>query len=188
MGKSLTLKEHQNFNHQNFFLICEIRCILVKLWIIYKDGIGFSKIIAEMLQDRLEDYNDVFVGVAKKIDPKFLIEVGLDNLIIGDVVKEEFPSLEIKEWLLKYCEMSSRINLILRILSGFCVSTSSSLDRPLWNNILKDIIKAKMLYPPLLHLKLNIKNYCLENGTVDLVKEYSDDFIKYIIKNEERND
>lgn len=158
----------------------------MKLWIIYKDGIGFSKIIAEMLQDRLEDYIDIFVGVAKRIDPEFLIEVGLDYLIIGDVVKEEFPSLEIKKWLLKYCEMSNRINLILRIMSGFCVSTSSSSDRPLWNNFLKDNIKAKMLYPPLLHLKLNIKNFCLENEAIDLIKEYSDDFIKYIIKNEDK--
>ncbi len=32
----------------------------------YKNGIGFSKIIAEILQDRLEDYIDVDVGNAKK--------------------------------------------------------------------------------------------------------------------------
>jgi hypothetical protein len=53
----------------------------VKLWIIYKDGIGFSKIIAEMLQDRLEDYIDVSVGNAKKIDPTFLVEEKFDYLI-----------------------------------------------------------------------------------------------------------
>ena len=28
----------------------------VKLWIIYKENIGFSRMIAEMLQDRLEDF------------------------------------------------------------------------------------------------------------------------------------
>ena len=46
----------------------------MKLWIIYKEGIGFSKLIAEMLQDRLEDYIDVSVGNAKQIDPAFLVE------------------------------------------------------------------------------------------------------------------
>jgi hypothetical protein len=41
----------------------------MRLWIIYKEGIGFLRIIAEMLQDRLEDYIDVSLGIAKKIDP-----------------------------------------------------------------------------------------------------------------------
>ena len=50
----------------------------MKLWIIYKNGIGFSKIIAEMLQDHFEEYIDVSVGCAKKIDPEFLVEEGLD--------------------------------------------------------------------------------------------------------------
>ena len=52
----------------------------MKLWIIYKNGIGFSKIIAEMLQDRLEDYIDVSVGNAKKIDPAFLVEEKLKEM------------------------------------------------------------------------------------------------------------
>ena len=74
----------------------------MKLWIIYKEGIGFSKLIAEMLQDRLEDYIDVSVGNAKQIDPAFLVEERLDYLIIGDIVSEGIPSLEIQNWLLKF--------------------------------------------------------------------------------------
>jgi len=50
----------------------------MNLWIIYKEGMVISKIIAEMLQDRLEDYIDVSVGNAKKIDPSFLAEEKLD--------------------------------------------------------------------------------------------------------------
>jgi len=77
----------------------------IKLWIIYKNGIGFSKIIAEMLQDRLEDYIDVDVGRAKKIDPAYLVEERADFLIIGDIISKEIPSLEIQNWLLKYWDI-----------------------------------------------------------------------------------
>jgi len=57
----------------------------IKLWIIYKEGIGFSRIIAEMIQDRFEDYIDVSVGNANMIDPAFLVEEKFDCLIIGDI-------------------------------------------------------------------------------------------------------
>ena len=50
----------------------------IKLWIIYKEGIGFSRMIAEMLQDRLEDYIDVYIGNAKRIEPVFLVEERFD--------------------------------------------------------------------------------------------------------------
>ncbi len=85
----------------------------IKLWIIYKNGIGFSKIIAEMLQERLEDYIDVDVGNAKKIDPTFLVEEKLDCLIIGDIISKEIPSLEIQNWLLKYGEISNNNFLLI---------------------------------------------------------------------------
>ncbi|KKL06719.1 hypothetical protein LCGC14_2593230, partial [marine sediment metagenome] len=83
----------------------------MKLWIIYKEGIGFSKIIAEMLQDRLEDYIDVSVGNAKKINPIFVVEEKFDYLIIGDTISDVIPSLEIQNWLLKYREISEIKNL-----------------------------------------------------------------------------
>ena len=47
-------------------------------------------VIAEMLQDHLEDYIDVSVGNAKKIDPAFLVEERLDYLIIGDAISGQF--------------------------------------------------------------------------------------------------
>ena len=82
----------------------------MKLWIIYKNGIGFIKIVAEMLQDRLEDYIDVSVGTAKKIDPVFLAEEKLDYLMIGDTLIKEIPSIEIQNWLIKYWEISKKKN------------------------------------------------------------------------------
>ena len=66
---------------------------ILKLWIIYKNGIGFSKIIAEILQNRLEDYIDVDVGNVKKVDPAFLIEEELDFLILGDFINKEIRIL-----------------------------------------------------------------------------------------------
>ena len=153
----------------------------MKLWIIYKDGIGFSKMIAEMLQDRLEDYLDVSVGNAKKIDPSFLVEERLDYLIIGDVVNGTTLNLEIQNWFVKFWEISKNRNLTLKLVSGFYVILTNNSIHPLWVNFFQDNVKAENIYPPILRLKLNIAEVSLENGTLELVNEYSNDFIDFLI-------
>ncbi len=158
----------------------------MKLWIIYKEGIGFSKIVAEMLQDRLEDYIDVFVGNAKKIDPDFLVEERLDYLMVGDVISEEIPSLEIQSWLHKYWEISKSNNLTVKVISGFYVALTDITVEPLWGESLHDHVRAEIIYPPILRLKLNLEDYMLENKTPELVKEFSNDFIEFIINNKKR--
>jgi len=155
----------------------------VKLWIIYKEGIGFSKIIAEMLQDRLEDYIDVSVGNAKKIDPAFLVEEKLDYLIIGDTVSDVIPSLELQNWLLKYGEISNKSNLIIKAISGFYVTLADVLVEPSWIEFLQGNVNAEIIYPPILHLKFNIAELVLEDGVLELVKDYTNDFIDFLINN-----
>jgi len=158
----------------------------VKLWIIYKDGIGFSKIIAEMLHDRLEDYIDVSVGNTKKIDPGFLIEERLDCLIIGDIISKEIPSLEVQKWLLKFWEISNKKKITLKAISGFYVVLAEIYVEPFWVEFLHDNVKAETIYPPLLRLKLNLSELSLENRAIELVKDYSNDFIEFIINNKKR--
>ena len=158
----------------------------MKLWIIYKNGIGFSKIIAEMLQDRLEDYIDVDVGKAKKIDPAFLVEEKLDYLIIGDIISKEIPSLEIQNWLLKYWETSNKKKITLKAISGFYVALADIKVEPFWVEFLHDNVKADIIYPPILRLKLDKAGLELENGALELVKDYSNDFIEFIINNKKR--
>jgi len=155
----------------------------VKLWIIYKEGIGFSKIIAEMLQDRLEDYIDVSVGNAKKIDPAFLVEEKLDYLIIGDTVSDVIPSLEIQNWLLKYVEISKKSNLIIKTISGFYVALADIQVEPSWIEFLQGNVNAEIIYPPILHLKFNIAELVLEDGVLELIKDYTNDFIDFLINN-----
>ncbi|MEJ2278843.1 MAG: hypothetical protein P8Y70_14015 [Candidatus Lokiarchaeota archaeon] len=164
--------------------------INLKVWIIYKDGIGFLKIIAEMLQDRFDEYIDVSVGNAIKINPSFLVEESLHYLIIGDLINNEIPSLEIQNWLLKYCEISCKLNLNLKAISVFYVTSTSTQTsvQPLWARFLKDNVKANIVFPPLLHLKLNLVNLSLENGTIDLIKKYTDDFIEFFVNNEKMNE
>ena len=155
----------------------------MKLWIIYKEGIGFSKIIAEMLQDRLEDYIDVSVGNAKKIDPVLLVEEKFDYLIIGDVISKEIPSTEIQKWLLKYREISKNNRLIVKIISGFYVAFSDISVEPFWSEFLQDNVNADIIYPPILSLKLNKAELVIEDGALELVKEFANDFIEFIINN-----
>jgi len=153
----------------------------MRLWIIHKEGIGFAKMVAEIIQYNLEDCIDVSVGNAKKIDPAFLVEEKLDYLIIGDSVSEAIPSLEIQNWLLKYWKISKKTNLIIKAVSGFYVTLADIKIEPFWVEFLKNNISPELIYPPILCLKLNRAELALENGAHDIVKDYSNEFIKYFI-------
>jgi len=159
----------------------------MKLWIIYKEEIGFLKIIAERLQDRLEDYIDVSVGTAKKIYPSLLLEEKLDYLIIGDFISETIPSLEIQNWVVKYIEISKINNLSLKALSGFYITLTDIKNNNLWVEFLQDNVNAEIIYPPILRLKLNRAELAFENGVHEIVKVYSNEFIEFIINNKKNN-
>jgi len=131
----------------------------------------------------LEDYIDVSVGNAKKIDPAYLVEEKVDFLIIGDIISKEIPSLEIQNWLLKYWEISKKKKIALKAISGFYVALAEISVEPLWIESLQENINAEMIYPPILSLKLNRAELALENGALELVKAYSNDFIDFFLRN-----
>ncbi len=136
-----------------------------------------------MLQDRLEDYIDVSVGNAKMIDPTFLVEEKLDYLIIGDTVNDVIPSLEIQNWLLKYREISKKSNLIIKAISCFYVATAVIKIEPFWIEFLQGNVNAEIIYPPILHLKFNKAELILEDGALELVKDYTNDYIEFFLRN-----
>ena len=160
----------------------------MKLWIIYKEGIGFSKLIAGMLQDRLEDYIDVSVGNAKKIDPAFLVEEKLDYLIIGDHKSNAVPSLEIQNWVLKYGEISKKSNFIIKAISSYYITLGDNLVEPSWIEFLSENVNAEILYPPILCLKCNLAELELEDGTLELVKDYTKEFIEFLINDKRKKE
>jgi len=139
-----------------------------------------------MLQDRLDDYIDVSVGNAKKIDPAFLVEEKLDYLIIGDNLSDVIPSLEIQNWLLKYGEVLNKSNLIIKAISGFYVTLADILVEPSWMEFLQGNVNAEIIYPPMLHLKFNIAELVLEDGALELIKDYTNDFIEFLINNQDK--
>ena len=159
----------------------------MKLWIIYKNGISYSKILAEMLQDRLEEFIDVDVGKAKMIDPAFLVEEKIDFLIIGDIINEKIPSLEIQNWLEKYRVCSEKSNLIVKAISGFYVSGTENPVDPIWDEFLRENVRTELIYPPILRLKMDRTKLSLEKGALELVKGYSRSFIEYLINREVKN-
>jgi len=140
-----------------------------------------------MFQDLLEDYIDVDVGRAIKIDPAYLVEERVDFLIIGDIISKEISSLEIQNWLLKYGEITNNNNFIVKAMSGFYITPSDIKIKPLWVESLQENINAETIYPPILRLKLNKAGLALENRALDLVKEYSNDFIEFLVNNKKRN-
>jgi len=160
----------------------------MKLWIIYKNGIGFSKILAEMLQDRLEEYIDVDVGNANKIDPAFLVEEKIDYLIIGDNISKAIPSLEIQNWLQKYSEISKKSNLIIKAISSYYITLADILVEPSWLEFLQDNVNAEILYPPILCLKCNSAELVLEDGAIELIKDYTKEFIEFLVNDKKKNE
>ena len=140
-----------------------------------------------MLQDLLEDYIDVDVGRAIKIDPAYLVEERVDFLIIGNIISKEISSLEIQNWLLKYGEITNNNNFNVKAMSGFYIVPSDIKIEPLWVESLQENINAETIYPPILRLKLIKAGLALENRALDLVKEYSNDFIEFLINNKKKN-
>ncbi len=139
-----------------------------------------------MLQDLLEDYIDVLVGNANKIDPAFLIEEKLDFLIIGDIISKTINSLEIQNWLIKYWEFSKSKNLNIKAISGFYVAPTEINIEPFWVDFLHDNVRTEIKYPPILRLMLNKGEIALENGAYDKVKVYSNDCIEFFVENKKR--
>jgi len=139
-----------------------------------------------MLQDLLEDYIDVSVGNANKIDPTFLIEEKLDFLIIGDIINKTIHSLEIQNWLIKYWEFSKSKDLNIKAISGFYVAPTEINIEPFWVDFLHDNVRTEIKYPPILRLMLNKGEIALENGAYDKVKVYSNDCIEFFVENKKR--
>ncbi len=152
----------------------------MKLWIIYNGGVVFSKVIAEMLQDRLENYIDVSVGKASKINSSFIVEEELDYLIIGDIVNEIIPSMEIQNWVLKYREISECNNLSLKALSGFVISFNEMFKDIVWSEFLRDNIRTETIYPPILCVKFDQTNIAFNTDIHMITKEYSSEISKFI--------
>jgi len=154
----------------------------MNLWIIYKEGIIISKIIAEMLQDLLEDYINVSVGNAKKIEPSVLLEEKCDYLIIGDLINEEIPSFEIKSWILKFKKIFESNNQILRAISSYNIILSNHESEKLSFEFLEKNIKSEIFYPPILFVNLTKIESLHEIGELNMVKKFSKDIID-LLKN-----
>ena len=74
----------------------------------------------------------------------------------------------------------------LKVISGFYIALADIKVEPFWVEFLHDNVNAEIIYPPILRLKLNRAELNLENGALELVKQYSKDFIEFIINNKKR--
>ena len=159
----------------------QMKVFKIKLWIIYNNGIGFSKIVSEMLQERLEDYIEVFVGNSENNSPLSLIEEKLDFLIIGDVIRKENFDVEIQNWISTFLDISNKMGQYIKAISGFYVQTSISNNIPSWVEFLQKNLKTTKLYPQIANLRLNISNFTLENDVSNILNKYSKMYIDYIL-------
>ncbi|MFX0004429.1 MAG: hypothetical protein ACFFAA_15435 [Promethearchaeota archaeon] len=110
----------------------------------------------------------------------------MKNLIVGDILSKEVPSLEVQNWLFKYWEISKNHTKIINAISGFYITLADIKIEPFWVEFLCDYVRAELIYPPILRLKLNDTGLGLKSGALELVKEYSNSFIDFIVNNKKR--
>jgi hypothetical protein len=152
------------------------------LWIIYKEELLISKIIAEMIQDRLENYIDVSVGKIGRINPSFLVEEQIEYLIIGDSPIKKIPSVEVQKWVLKYSDILKENNLKLKALSGFLI-IRNSVNKTLWEEFVNNNIITQITFPHVLCLTLKDSNLAFEKSINKIVKDYCSQFIQKLLLN-----
>ena len=75
---------------------------------------------------------------------------------------------------------------ILKAISGYCISIADISVEPFWVEFLQDNVNAEIIYPPILRLKLNRAELTMEDGALELVKEYSNDFFEFFINSEKK--
>ena len=153
----------------------------MKLWILHRNEISYTKLIAEYLQDYLDNDFDVFVGNVDKIDPNFLIEDDLDFLIIGDITGEIIPSIEIQNWLVNFSKTMKNHNFQIKNLSVYCIGLTDLNIESLWIEFLQKKLNINNIFPPLLHLKLNESNLSLEGNAIELIRKYTNIFTNNFI-------
>lgn len=124
------------------------------------------------------------VGNVNKIDPAFLVEEKLDFLIIGDVIEgEKIPSPELQDWLIKFSELCKRNQLVINSISSYYVNSTDIDVKHLWIELFRENNFSSSLFPPVLQLKMEEGGLTLEKNVFKSVKDYSNDFIEFFIKN-----
>ena len=88
---------------------------------------------------------------------------------------------EIQNWVLKFGEFLKNYNLYLKALSGFYITLTDIKNETLWAEFLQDHINTETVYPQVFSLKLKSAELAVENGVLEIVKDYSNDFIEFFI-------
>jgi len=169
------------------YRLIKIKWSVLKLWIIHGNASGYAKIVAGMLQDYLENYFEVSVGTARKIDPALVIEEEPDALIIGDNVCSTLPSEEVRNWLVNFSRLLENKKFHIKSVSIYCINTFKENKEPIWSEFFHNHINGISIHNSILSLKLNQSNYTLEREAPELIKQFSIDFTKSFL-NDKKSD
>ncbi|MFX1346007.1 MAG: hypothetical protein ACFFAI_12930 [Promethearchaeota archaeon] len=70
----------------------------------------------------------------------------------------------------------------MKAISSFYVAKTNMKVEPFWMEFLQTNVKTEIIYPPILSLKLNRTEMVLEDETLNLIKDYSNNFINYFFE------
>ena len=79
--------------------------------------------------------------------------------------------------------MKLSLYLIIKTISGYYITLADIQVEPSWIEFLQDNTRAEIIIPPILCLKFNLTKIVLDEGSLELVNDYSNKFIEFLIKN-----
>jgi len=83
----------------------------------------------------------------------------------------------------KFSEICNTEQLTIKSISVYFVSSTKFDANHYWINLFQKNKLSLTLFPPIVHLEMKKGGLTLENNVLQLVKDYSNDFIEFLIKN-----
>lgn len=151
----------------------------MRLWIIYVNSFGYSRMISEIFESYLEEDFIVSVGNAEIIQPSFVFDEKPDLLIFGELCREVTPDPKIQGWIEDFIELSNSSNFHIKKVAAYCIAVDDKNIENSWMDFFGKYFQKDQIYPKNLVLKINNLNGSLDKEVSLLIKKYVNDLIQF---------
>ena len=151
-----------------------------KIGIIHTSNYSFSMIVANLLEEFLAEYCDLIVGLVSTMDPKIIIDEEVDTLIIGDIISNNLPNLDLLSWLKNFSFLSLKDHKQIKTIIMYCVGTPSKAYELEWQKFFQENFISVSIYSPVLYVEVIPSQYSLENHLINKIKQFSKCIVSYL--------
>ncbi len=133
----------------------------MKVWIIYDSKSVQCKKLAEALEDLLEGYCAVSVGIVKKISPADVAAELPDAVIVGGPLHFGKPSQDIVSWVKQLYQITRKSTLPIKKAFAFYTWSRTPTGEPAWRQMFQKYSFATNIFPQVLAMKVEPKGVTL---------------------------